>query len=69
MEALQMLKFALKKDRLSFTRGWITSETVMSDEELAEDVDLLALLLKDDGDHEDVLDTIIQDVDEDNLHN
>jgi hypothetical protein len=30
MEALQMLKFSLKKDRLDFTKGWETSEADMS---------------------------------------
>ena len=29
MEALQLLKFSLKKERLSFTAGWSTSESVM----------------------------------------
>jgi hypothetical protein len=29
MEALQMLKFMLKKKRLDFTAGWKTSETAM----------------------------------------
>jgi hypothetical protein len=30
MEALQLLKFLLKKERLNFTRGWSTSEAAMS---------------------------------------
>lgn len=29
MEALQMLKFAMKKDQVHFTRGWITSQKDM----------------------------------------
>ena len=29
MEALQMTNFFLKKERLDFTRGWITSEREM----------------------------------------
>ncbi|KAH8997018.1 hypothetical protein EDB86DRAFT_2759154, partial [Lactarius hatsudake] len=29
MEALQMLKFSLKKERLDFTMGWSTSEAAM----------------------------------------
>ena len=57
MEALQMLKFALKKARLNFTRGWITSENEMLDSEPEED--LLAMLLGDDG--EDTLDRIIRE--------
>jgi hypothetical protein len=31
MESLQMLKFALKKARLDFTRGWITPEHMMQE--------------------------------------
>ena len=30
MEALQMLKFALRKERLNFMNGWRTSEAAMS---------------------------------------
>ena len=30
MEALQLLKFLLKKERLNFTHGWLTSEAAMS---------------------------------------
>lgn len=30
MEALQMLKFSLKKERLNFTEGWSASETALS---------------------------------------
>ena len=33
MEALQMLKFALKKQRLNFTENLLTSEQVMDDKE------------------------------------
>lgn len=29
MEALQLLKFSLKKERLNFTAGWATSEGAM----------------------------------------
>ncbi len=29
MEALQLLKFLLKKERLNFTQGWSTSEAAM----------------------------------------
>jgi hypothetical protein len=32
MEALQLLKFSLKKERLDFIRGWSTPETAMSGE-------------------------------------
>ena len=57
MEALQMLKFSLKKACLDFTCGWITSEKEMLDWEPEED--LLAALLGDGG--EDILDKIICD--------
>jgi hypothetical protein len=33
MEALQMVKFRLKKDRLNFTRGWVTSQKLLLDDE------------------------------------
>jgi hAT family C-terminal dimerisation region len=56
MEALQMLKFAIKKARLDFTSGWITSEREMQDEVPEED--LLATLLE--GNREHALDKIIQ---------
>ena len=46
MEALQMLKFDLKKRCLDFMRGWATSEKEMLDD--AEGADLLAGLLKED---------------------
>jgi hAT family C-terminal dimerisation region len=46
MEAIQMLKFGLKKARLDFTKGWETDEVSMSEpEESAED--FLAALLGD----------------------
>jgi hypothetical protein len=46
MEALQMLKFYLKKDRFSFTAAWITEEEQMVDDR--PDGDLLANLLDED---------------------
>lgn len=46
MEALQMYKFALKKERLDFTKGWASSEKDMIYEALctpnADSVDSLA---------------------------
>lgn len=33
MEALQMLKFHLKKERLHFTRGWVTSQKLLLEDE------------------------------------
>ena len=46
MEALQMLKFHLKKRRLSFTQGWVISEKEMLDD--TDGADLLVGLLKED---------------------
>jgi hypothetical protein len=45
MEALQMLKFGLKKATLNFMEGWMTSEEVMRDQEEEDGVDLLAQLV------------------------
>ena len=56
MEALQMLKFHLKKERLNFTKGWVTSEKLMVDDH--PDEDLLAKLL--DGDLQDGVDKIMK---------
>jgi hypothetical protein len=47
MEAIQMLKYGLKKARLDFTDGWATDEALMGGPEEAGD-DLLAALLGDD---------------------
>jgi hypothetical protein len=33
LEALQMLKFHLKKEQLNFTAGWLTSEKQMVDDD------------------------------------
>lgn len=54
MEALQMLKCNLKKERLNFTAAWRTAEKQMIDD--GADGDLLADLL--DGDLQDGLDRI-----------
>lgn len=45
MEALQMLKFALKKKRLDFMTGWITSESEMTADEDLDDIDWLGSML------------------------
>ena len=58
MEALQMLKFHLKKSRLNFTEAWVTSENqIVYDDP---DVDLLANLLK--GELQNNWDKIIQSI-------
>ena len=44
MEALQMLKFVLKKQRLNFTDGWAVPEEAMR-EVLKSDGDLTALFV------------------------
>jgi hypothetical protein len=56
MEALQMLKFHLKKERLNFTAGWMTPEKQMVDDD--PDEDLLDGLLT--GDYQDALDRAIR---------
>ena len=56
MEAIQMLKYGLKKARLDFTKGWVTDEALMGDPEEG-DEDLLAALL---GDNQaDALDSLL----------
>jgi hypothetical protein len=44
MEALQMLKFHLKKEHLNFTNSWVTAESQMTKDDL-DAVDLLGNLL------------------------
>lgn len=45
MEALQMLKYSLKKERLNFMKGWATSEAVMTMPVSIEELD--SVLVKD----------------------
>ena len=59
MEALLMLKFHLKKERLSFTENWLTPEKDLTEDEPDEE-DLLRKLLQDNL--EDSLDRIIQSI-------
>jgi hypothetical protein len=54
MEALQMLKFHLKKERLNFTQGWVTMEKELIDYDAV--VDLKSLL---EGKFHDNLDKIM----------
>lgn len=61
MEALQMLKFHLKKERFSFTAAWMTTEKQMIDD--SPDGDLLANLV--DGDFQEGFDRIIKFLDKD----
>jgi len=58
IEALQMLKFHLRKERLNFTKGWTMSEKQMVND--TPDEDLLAGLLK--GDFQDKLDNAIKSI-------
>jgi hypothetical protein len=60
MEALQMLKFALKRERLNFTEDLITSEESMGGELPADADDMLAFLLG--SGEQDAIDQIIQEV-------
>jgi hypothetical protein len=63
MEALQMLKFALKQSHLNFTKGWATSELLLEELEPESGKDLLTDLLG--LNSEDAIDTIIWDFGED----
>jgi hAT family C-terminal dimerisation region len=73
MEAIQMLKFGLKKARLDFTKGWETDEALMNVQEPApeEDApeDFLAALLGDNETDtlESLLDTLGDDDDGDEV--
>jgi hAT family C-terminal dimerisation region len=59
MEALQTLKFHLKKEHLDFTAGWMTKEKQMVED--SPEVDLLQKVLQESSkDQLDSLDTIIQ---------
>jgi hypothetical protein len=58
MEALQMLKFALKQSRLDFTKGWITPQSMLQEQEPELGKDLLGDLLG--LNSEDVVDNIIR---------
>jgi len=59
MEALQMLKHALRKDRLNFMAGWQTSEAAMSDVTKLVPAGGLNSLLGDNRDN--ALDTLLTD--------
>lgn len=56
MECLQMLKCALKKDRLNFTKGWAVLEKDLQDD--GSDGGILAQLLS--CDNADTLDNILK---------
>ena len=55
MEALQLLKFSLKKERLNFMNGWSTSEAAMLG--VSQPTDLLGSLFVDNTDN--VMDKIL----------
>jgi hypothetical protein len=55
MESLQVLKFHLKKERLSFTENWETPQQAMERDEAPDD--LLCSLLR--GNYQDALDRAI----------
>jgi hypothetical protein len=61
MEALQMLKFQLRKERLDFMTGWKTLREEMIDDDPEEDI-LQKVLL---GNFQDNLDSVIQAIDKD----
>lgn len=58
MEALQMQKFMIKKERLNFMDGWMVQEKQLVDDDL--DVDLLQTLL--DEDTENNFDNVIRSI-------
>ena len=61
MEALQILKFQIKKERLNFTAGWITSEKQMLDD--VPDEDLLDEVLNSPK-YQDALDSAIRSIED-----
>jgi hAT family C-terminal dimerisation region len=65
MEALQMLKFYLKKKRLDFTESWVTTELQMTVDD--PDDDLLGKLLRNVGGQpgRDVFEAIIRSIEAD----
>jgi hypothetical protein len=58
MESLQMLKYHLKKERLSFTEGWSLSEKELIED--APEEDMLRKLLGDN--YQDAMDRIMQSI-------
>ncbi|OBZ73092.1 Zinc finger BED domain-containing protein 4 [Grifola frondosa] len=63
MEALQILKFGLKKDRLDFTTGWITSEESMVETQHSDERDILGELFEENTESaEHVMDRIIAEL-------
>ena len=58
MEALQMLKFHLKKEHLNFTQDWVTPVKYMTEDD--DEEDLLRQLLQ--GNSQDSLDRIVQSI-------
>jgi hypothetical protein len=62
MEALQMLKFHLKKERLDFTSGWETLEKQMVEDDPPEE-DLLQKVLR--VNFQDHFDTLIETISKD----
>ena len=58
MEALQLLKFSIKKERLNFMNGWSTSEVAMCGLPKTTDVPLSSLFI---GDPDAVLDSMLNE--------
>jgi len=58
MEAIQLLKFTLKKQHLDFINGWAIPEVAMSRESIS-DHDLLGTLFK--GNSDTMMDDILKD--------
>ena len=64
MEALQMLKFYLKKECLNLAESWVMPESQMTEDDLDENHDLLDNLLKDAG-VQDTLHSIMRSIEVD----
>jgi hypothetical protein len=58
MEALQLLKFSVRKERLNFMDGWTTTEAAMCGLPMLSDVPLSSLFV---GDTDAALDTMLND--------
>ena len=61
MEALQLFKFSIKKERLDFMAGWATPESAMTEGSRPEKDPLTSLLAAVEEDSEAALDNILKE--------
>lgn len=59
MEALQMLKFLIKQDRLNFIKPWVTLERDLEQRDETQEVDLLARLIAENTNEIQIMDEVI----------